>query len=68
MDISTQYALATGEGDSRKAENLYGILHDVGTPNGSARNVASYEKRTYNDASCIPELCNDNHSKNRCND
>ena len=50
MDINTQYALAQGEGDSRKAENLYGILHDVGTPNGSARNVASYEKRTYNSA------------------
>ena len=21
-----------------------------------------------NDITCIPELCNDNHSKNRCND
>ena len=50
VEINTQYSLAQGEGDSRKAENLYGILHDVGTPNGSARNVASYEKRTYNNA------------------
>lgn len=50
LAINTQYALAAGEGDSRQAENLYGILHDVGTPNGSARNVASYEKRTYNNA------------------
>ena len=50
MDINTQYALAAGEGDSRKAENLYGILHDVGTPNGKARNVAIFEKRTFNNA------------------
>lgn len=50
MEINTQYALSAGEGDSRKAENLYGILHDVGTPNGTARNVARYEKRTYNSA------------------
>lgn len=50
LAINTQYSLAQGEGDSRKAENLYGILHDVGNPNSTARNNANYLKNHYNDA------------------
>lgn len=50
VTINKQYALAAGEGDSRKAQNTYGILHDVGNPNSTARNNANYLKNHYNDA------------------
>jgi N-acetylmuramoyl-L-alanine amidase len=50
VTINKQYALAVGEGDSRKAQNTYGILHDVGNPNSTARNNANYLKNHYNDA------------------
>lgn len=50
LAINTEYVLAGNEGDSRKAKNLYGILHDVGNPNSTARNNANYLKNHYNDA------------------
>lgn len=50
MDIDKSYALSGNEGDSRIAQKLYLILHDVGNMGATARNTAIYEKRTWENA------------------
>lgn len=49
-NIDKTYVLAGNEGDSRKAENLYGFLHDVGNRNSTARNNANYLKNHWQSA------------------
>ncbi|WP_137597482.1 N-acetylmuramoyl-L-alanine amidase [Paucilactobacillus kaifaensis] len=48
--IDKTYALASKEGASQKASNNYLILHSTANLGASAKNNASYEKRTWNNA------------------
>jgi len=50
LQINKSKMLAENEGSSVKAKCLYIIIHDTATPNAPAVNVATYEKRTWNDA------------------
>lgn len=50
LAINTEYVLAGNEGDSHKAKNLYGFLHDVGNRNSTARNNANYLKNHWQSA------------------
>lgn len=50
VTINKTFALAASEGDQRKATGKIAVLHSTATPNAPAKNLAQYEKRTYNNA------------------
>lgn len=49
-EINREFLLGPNEGDSRKAQNLYIIVHDTANPKATGRNEATYMKRNWQNA------------------
>jgi len=50
VTINKEFALGAGEGDSRKAQNMYIILHETANPKSTGRNEATYMHNNYQNA------------------
>ena len=50
VTINKTYALSGSEGSQAKATGKIAVLHSTATPEATAKNLAQFEKRTYNNA------------------
>lgn len=50
VTINKTYALSDSEGSQARATGKIAVLHSTATPEATAKNLAQFEKRTYNNA------------------